>query len=120
MDYYEVLEVSPAATLDSITAAYRRLAHQYHPDLNTDPAAAEQMKAVNTAFDVLSDPAQRAAYDAMRGPGRQPYVTGIWDPQAEVVSYPRLRFSGRAKLAVLIALIAATGLPVVLINVLNR
>ena len=46
--------------------AYRRLARLYHPDLNPRPEAAERMRAINSAYRVLSDPRQRAVYDARR------------------------------------------------------
>ena len=60
-DYYEVLQVHPRAEPDVIRAAYRILARKYHPDLGGDP---RRMIALNDAWDVLGDPAQRAAYDA--------------------------------------------------------
>jgi hypothetical protein len=58
--------VQPSADLEAIKAAYRRLARLYHPDLNPRPEAAERMRAINAAYHVLSDPQQRAAYDAQR------------------------------------------------------
>lgn len=65
-DLYRVLQVEPSADLDAIHAAYRRLARLYHPDLNPSPEAAERMRALNAAYRVLSDPGQRATYDAGR------------------------------------------------------
>jgi hypothetical protein len=65
-DLYRVLQVEPHADAEAIQAAYRRLARLYHPDLNTQPGAAERMRAINAAYRVLSDPARRAAYDARR------------------------------------------------------
>jgi hypothetical protein len=52
--------------MEAIHGAYRRLARLYHPDLNPRPEAAERMRAINAAYRVLSDPRQRAAYDARR------------------------------------------------------
>ncbi|MBV9322274.1 MAG: J domain-containing protein [Chloroflexi bacterium] len=65
-DPYRTLQVEPSADLEAIKAAYRRLARLYHPDLNPRPEAAERMRAINQAYRLLSDPHQRAAYDARR------------------------------------------------------
>jgi DnaJ-class molecular chaperone len=61
---YEVLGVKPTATADEIRKAYRKLAKEFHPDLNPGkPAAEARFKAVAAAYDVLSDPEKRARYD---------------------------------------------------------
>src|SRR5437868_3683155 len=61
---YEVLGVKPDATADEIRKAYRKLAKQFHPDLNPGkPAAEARFKAVSAAHDILSDPEKRARYD---------------------------------------------------------
>ncbi|MGI9146339.1 MAG: J domain-containing protein [Chloroflexota bacterium] len=65
-DLYRTLQVAPGADLETIRAAYRRLARLYHPDLNPRPEAAARMRAINAAYAVLSDPARRATYDARR------------------------------------------------------
>ncbi|MBD2106193.1 DnaJ domain-containing protein [Nodosilinea sp. FACHB-13] len=63
-DYYAVLKVNRQASLLAIKQAYRKLARQLHPDLNpNNAAAAEQFKALNEAYEVLSDPAKRHQYD---------------------------------------------------------
>src|SRR3954453_12703422 len=62
-DLYAVLGVSRDADADSIKKAYRRLARQLHPDVNPDPETQEQFKEVSRAYEVLSDPQKRAAYD---------------------------------------------------------
>ncbi len=63
-DYYEVLGLQKGASDAEIKKAYRKLAKQYHPDLNPDdPEAEAKFKEVNEANQVLSDPEKRAKYD---------------------------------------------------------
>jgi molecular chaperone DnaJ len=62
-DYYEILGVSRNASNDEIRASFRKLARQYHPDVNKDGDAEEKFKEVNEAYGVLSDPEKRARYD---------------------------------------------------------
>ena len=62
-DYYEVLGVPRNASQEDIKRAYKRLARQYHPDINKSPDAEEKFKEINEAYQVLSDPQKRAQYD---------------------------------------------------------
>jgi curved DNA-binding protein len=65
-NYYEILGVSRDAPIDEIKKVYRRLARQYHPDLNPgDKGAEEKFKDVNEAYEVLSDPNRRAQYEQL-------------------------------------------------------
>ena len=66
IDYYKVLDISPNASADEIKKAYRQKAKQYHPDVSSEVNASEKMKQVNSAYDVLSDPQQKQAYDFRR------------------------------------------------------
>src|ERR671916_766829 len=63
-DYYEALGVPRDASADDVRSAYRKLARQYHPDVNKDdPEAEDRFKEISEAYEVLRDPEKRAAYD---------------------------------------------------------
>jgi len=63
-NYYSILGVAQNATVKEIKTAFRRLARQYHPDLNpNDPISAEKFKKISQAYDVLSDNSKRRRYD---------------------------------------------------------
>jgi curved DNA-binding protein CbpA len=78
-DYYEFLQISPNAEHDTIHRVYRFLAVRLHPD-NPETGDAEKFFVLKQAYDVLSDPARRAAYDAARAkdaPQQVPLSTTI-------------------------------------------
>ena len=62
-DYYTQLGVGRDADPDTIKRAYRRLARQYHPDINKDAGAEDRFKEIGRAYEVLSDPQTKARYD---------------------------------------------------------
>jgi len=72
-DHYEVLGVRRDATAEEIKSAFRRLATQYHPDLNPrDPTAHDRFKEINLAYQVLSDPSRRTMYDRLGHRAEEP------------------------------------------------
>ena len=71
-DYYEVLSVGRGASEQELKSAYKRLAKQYHPDVNPgDQAAEDRFKEIAEAYAVLSNPEQRARYDRFGHAGVQ-------------------------------------------------
>src|SRR5215467_11554883 len=68
-DYYAILGVCAGATLSEIKRAYRKLAKQYHPDVNNNPDAAERFRELTEAYDTLTDPDRRRRYDQLHGTG---------------------------------------------------
>ena len=86
-DYYEVLGVDKSADEKTIKKAYRKLAKQYHPDVNKAPDAEAKFKEINEAYEVLSDPQKKATYDQFghaafeqggsAGAGGNPFADGF-------------------------------------------
>src|SRR2546426_11438550 len=78
-DYYEVLGVNRSATEQDLKSAYRRLAHQHHPDKNQDdPHAEERFKEAAEAYAVLSDAEQRRRYDRFGHAGVSSAASAAW------------------------------------------
>lgn len=76
-DYYEVLGLSKGASDDDIKKAYRKLAKKYHPDVNKAADAEEKFKEINEAYEVLSDPSKKAAYDQFGHAGMDGFQGGF-------------------------------------------
>lgn len=80
-DYYKILGVPKDADADAIKRAFRKLARQYHPDVNKDKKAEERFKEINEANEVLSDPEKRKLYDQL-GSNYATFQRGGGDPRA--------------------------------------
>ncbi|MDP6126927.1 MAG: molecular chaperone DnaJ [Dehalococcoidales bacterium] len=76
-DYYEILGVDKDANGDKIKKAFRKMAFKHHPDHNRTDGAEEQFKEVNKAYEVLSDPDKRSAYDRFGHGGEDDFSRGF-------------------------------------------
>ena len=83
MDHWAVLGLEPGADAESLKQAFRRQARRWHPDLNgNDPAAEERFKKINEAYEVLSDPRRRQAWESggsSHAGHRDPFASGFPD-----------------------------------------
>lgn len=70
-DYYKILGVDRSASEADIKKAFRKLAHKYHPDVSKEKDAEAKFKDVNEAYQTLSDPEKKAAYDPRPAQRRQ-------------------------------------------------
>jgi DnaJ-class molecular chaperone len=109
---YQVLGVKPGANADDIRKAYRKLAKQFHPDLNPGkPEAEARFKSISAAYDLLSDPDKRARYD--RGEidesGAERPTRGYYRSQAEGAQGWKYQPEGEMDLGDLDDLFAAFG-----------
>ncbi|MFM7641017.1 MAG: DnaJ C-terminal domain-containing protein [Cyanobium sp.] len=80
-DYYAILGVERGASAEEIRKAYRRLARKYHPDVSKEEGAEERFKEVSEAYQTLSDPEKREAYDQLgrHRPGEDFQPSQEWD-----------------------------------------
>jgi curved DNA-binding protein CbpA len=86
-DYYALLGLTPAASAREIRAAFRQLAKRLHPDVSRLPSGAERFRRVVEAYETLSDPVRRAAYDARYRPPAPAY-TPAYAPAPKPVPPP--------------------------------
>ncbi len=90
-DHYATLKVSPDATADEIKHAYRQLARQSHPDVKGEAGTALLFRQIQEAYEVLGDPARRAAYDRRQAEaGRSPQAVFQWRMQPSRTTLPVL------------------------------
>jgi molecular chaperone DnaJ len=83
-DYYKILELPPSATLKEIKTAYRRLAHQFHPDKNSnDMYASGQFEIIKEAYEVLTNPSKKEYYLQQRW-----YAQSMGKKQTETIITP--------------------------------
>src|SRR6476619_974757 len=115
-DFYQVLGVERNASDADIKRAFRKLAQQWHPDVNTDPAAQGRFKEINEAYQVLSDPQRRQTYDmfgraGLGGEGARPpaptFATTSGSLSMRLCGPPRRRSSSRSSAAATPAAAAA-------------
>ncbi|HML15604.1 MAG TPA: DnaJ domain-containing protein [Bryobacteraceae bacterium] len=82
VDYYELLQISPNADLETVHRVYRLNAQRFHPD-NLETGNAAKFRLISDAYQVLSDPERRASYDREHRRTRRPEAVGVAEPPVE-------------------------------------
>ncbi len=100
-DLYATLGLTPEATPDDIKKAYRQLARQYHPDAQVVPGTAMLFREIQSAYEVLSDPDRRVAYDRVRAEAGQS-LTGAFQLRLQLSRAPLLTIPEEQVLYVLV------------------
>jgi len=96
-DYYQALGLSKGASAQEIKRAYRKLAKQYHPDVNKDKGADARFKEIQHAFDVLSDEEKRAQYDRYGADFERMGADGGYEQQTDYEDLFRQFGGGRSR-----------------------
>jgi molecular chaperone DnaJ len=100
-DLYEILGVGRDASTEDIRTAYRRLAREFHPDVNDDPQAEQRFKEVAGAYEILADADKRARYDAYGhgGPVEAPFadITDLFEAFFGTGTFGRRRSGRRSR-----------------------
>ena len=94
-NYYEILQVSPNAELEVITSAYRRLAQLHHPDTTKKLEVSKRMTDINEAYEVLSDPGRRSAYDRLFRTKYPPQEVETEEPTREEILVGLMRLAAQ-------------------------
>ncbi|MGM3306648.1 DnaJ C-terminal domain-containing protein [Anabaena sp. WFMT] len=96
-DYYEILGVTKEASSEEIKKVYRRLARQYHPDLNPgNKEAEEKFKTIGEAYEILSDPSRRSQYDQFSRYWKQKGFAGAKQQTQKPKAWGDNRANGRS------------------------
>jgi curved DNA-binding protein len=96
-DYYDIMGVARGSSQEEIKRAYRKLARKYHPDVSKEPDAERRFKEVGEAYEVLSDPEKRRAYDTLGADwkaGQQFRPPPDWEQSFQFGERGRRGFSG--------------------------
>lgn len=97
IDYYKVLGVSEEASKSEIKQAFRRLAHQHHPDKSDAPDASTRFIQIAEAYEILRDPVRRQAYDAARQDHSSSQSTSHESSDQQGTEFSRYAAESRAK-----------------------